>query len=115
MNVTSQHLASLCEHGVPIQHSRELVIARSDISPQANRGYQGIEDARVVKSEGRRIPNLRDLAREFVRTQAEFLPFECADGRSIVLDRALAADWRGRTLNRLGVPRDRLGSGAVDS
>jgi hypothetical protein len=61
---------------------------------------------RIVKCQERRIRCLRDLVREGDRTQDEFLRFEIADGRLLVLDRALAAERHEGILKRYGVPQD---------
>jgi S1-C subfamily serine protease len=107
MTHAPQDLVSLYQSGVRTRRMQEVVVLQKVLADQVNRGYHGIENLRIVKCQERRIRCLRDLVREVDRTQDAFLRFELADGRSLVLDRTLAAKRHEGILKRYGVPRDR--------
>ncbi len=100
-------LVELYRSGVRTRRMQEVVVLQKVLADQVNRGYHAIENVRIVKCQERRIRCLRDLVREVNGTQDEFLRFESADGRSLVLDRTLAAERHEGILKRYGVPRDR--------
>jgi S1-C subfamily serine protease len=107
MTEAPQDLVSLYQSGVRTRRMQEVVVLQKVLADQVNRGYHEIENVRIVKCQERRIRGLRDLVREVERTEDEFLRFETADGRSMVFDRALAAERHEGILKRYGVPRDR--------
>jgi S1-C subfamily serine protease len=100
-------LVSLYDHGICTSRAREIVILQKVLADKVNRGYHELESVRIVNVQGRRVRKLSDLVRVVDATEDEFVVFETADQRQIVLDRQAAADRSETILRRYAVPADR--------
>jgi S1-C subfamily serine protease len=100
-------LVSLHDHGIRTSRMREIVILQKVLADKVNSGYHDLESLRIAKVQGRRVRKLTDLVRIVEGTEDEFVVFEAADGRRIVVDRELAAERAETILRRYGVPADR--------
>ena len=74
---------------------------------EVNKGYHDSGDYRIVKVNGERIDNLRDLVRIVENSSDEFVEFSDQWGASIVLDRKVAELENSQILEKYRVPADR--------
>ena len=98
---------SLYDHGICTSRTREIVILQKVLADKVNRGYHELESVRIVNVQGRRVRKLSDLVRVVDAIEDEFVVFETADQRQIVLDRQAATDRSETILRRYAVPADR--------
>ncbi len=107
MSEAPTDLVTLYESGVRTERMQEIVVLQKVLADEVNRGYHGMRDLRIVKCQDRRVRSLADLVRRVDRSREEFIRFETADGRSVVLDRAQAVERLPQVLERYGLPEDR--------
>ena len=102
-----RNLVALYEHGIPTRGRLEVVVLQKVLADEVNQGYHGFESQVVVRTQGKRVRDLRHLISIVEATKDEFLRFELASGERLVVERALA-EKRGRMiLKRYGLPRER--------
>ncbi|MEN8134412.1 MAG: serine protease [Thermodesulfobacteriota bacterium] len=89
------------------QKDEEIVNLVRVLPAEINKGYHDSGDYRIVKVNGVRINNLRDLIRIVTESRDDFVVFSDRWGASIVLDRKGAELENGRILEKYRVPKDR--------
>jgi S1-C subfamily serine protease len=100
-------LTAIYEDGIRTPARSEVVVLQKVLADRVNQGYQAYENLVVSRIQGRKIRHLRDLVRTLERSKAEFVRVDLQDGRTIVLDRALAGKRHAGILRRFGIPKDR--------
>jgi S1-C subfamily serine protease len=85
----------------------EIVNLVRVLPAEINKGYHDAGDYRIVKVNGERINNLRDLIRIIAESRDKFVVFSDQWGAEIVLDRKGAELENGRILKKYRVPGDR--------
>ncbi len=89
------------------QKGEEIVNLVRVLPAEINKGYHDSGDYRIVKVNGKRINNLRELIRIIAESSDEFVVFSDQWGAAIVLDRKGAELENERILEKYRVPKDR--------
>ena len=98
---------TLYEFGKRSDRCQEVVVLQKVLADQLNRGYHDLESVIVDRVEGRVVRSLAHLAMLVGRARGEYLTFDLADGRRVVIDRVAAVKRGAELLERYGVPRAR--------
>ncbi len=77
------------------------------MADRVNQGYHDHESLVILRVQGRKIRNLKDLIRIVESENGEFMRFDLGDGSTIVLDREQAKKRSDGILRRFGIPHDR--------
>lgn len=100
-------IVALYDYGVRTSRSQEIVVLQKVLADQVNRGYHDMESVRILRAQGKRLRNMRDLVRIVDGTRKEFVVFEASDRSRIVLERKSVSTRSNAILKRYGVPKRR--------
>ena len=100
-------LLSIYESGIRTRGRKEVVVLQKVLADRVNQGYHALESKVVERVDGKKISCLRELVDRVESGDGEFVSFDTADGRRVVVDRALVAKRKRTIMRRFGVPADR--------
>jgi hypothetical protein len=100
-------LLAMYEDGIRTPSRREVVLLQKVLGDRGNQGYNDLTNQIVVRVQGKKIRDLRQLVRLADTAKGEFVRFDLGDGSEVVIDRELAMSRRQTILTRFGVPADR--------
>ena len=100
-------LVTLYDNGVRTSRSQGVVVLQKVLADQVNRGYHDVQNARILRVQGKRVRHMQDLARIVDGTRKEFVIFEASDRSQVVLERAAVTARSSAILKRYGVRKRR--------
>jgi len=103
-----RHLVALYQQGRPTAEGQQVVVLSKSLPAEANSGYHDVNDLHIIKVNGFKIHNLRELIRIVESKSASpFVVFESRQGLKIVLEQKKAEREQAKILKIYSVPADR--------
>jgi hypothetical protein len=103
-----RHLVALYQQGRQTAEGEQVVILSKTLSAEVNSGYHDVSDLHIIKVNGFKIHNLRELIRIVEsKYKSPFAVFESRQGLKIVLERKRAETEQAKILKIYSVPKDR--------
>ncbi len=103
-----RHLVALYQQGRQTVEGEQVVILSKTLPAEVNSGYHDVNDLHIIKVNGFKIHNLRELIRIVEsKYKSPFVVFESRQGLKIVLERKRAESEQAKILKIYSVPADR--------